>query len=86
MRKSPVFLKDGQDALGVREDQLSHRLPQGVHNVGDETDLEMGKTNSQKAMTQTHIFVKSKIKPIYVVPFLITALICVLLTAALICV
>ena len=26
--------------LSVRENQLSHRLPQRVHNVGDETHLE----------------------------------------------
>jgi len=39
---SPVFLKNCQDVLSVRENQLSHGLPQRVHNVGDETHLTLG--------------------------------------------
>ena len=40
---SPVFLKHRQDTLSIREDQLGHCLPQGVHNVRYEAHLDVEK-------------------------------------------
>ena len=37
----PIFLQDCHDLLSIREDQLCHRLPERVHDVGDEPDLAL---------------------------------------------